>query len=215
MYKTVLFDMDGTLLDTLGDLTAAVNYTMRQFDEPEHTIDEIRSFVGNGIIKLLERSIPADRKEDDFDSQLMTYREYYAAHDRDTTKPYEGMVELLKELKKAGIKTGIVSNKHHSAVVDLSEYYFDGLVDAAVGNSPGVGTKPDPGVVYATMEKLGAKKETTLYVGDSDVDAMTAANAGVDCVLVSWGFRPKELLLGQQSKAVVDTAGELRDIIFA
>ena len=196
------------MLDTLGDLTAAVNYTMRQFGEPEHTIDEIRGFVGNGVVKLMERSI--GRPVDNFDEQMKCYQDYYAVHDRDLTRPYDGITELMRWAREQGMKLGIVSNKHHSAVTELAEYFFGELIDAAVGNKPGARTKPDPAVVYDTMERLGAKRETTVYIGDSDVDAATAANAGLDCILVSWGFRPRELLLEQRAVAVVDTVDELK-----
>ncbi len=213
MYKTLIFDMDGTVLDTLGDLTEAINHTMRTFSEPEHTIDEIRSFVGNGPIKLMERSVPRKLDEKEFNEHLRIYKEYYAAHNRDLTKPYDGIVELMQRAKSEGMKIGIVSNKHHSAVVELSEYYFKGLVDVAVGNKPGAKTKPDPEVVFDAMETLGAKPDTTVYIGDSDVDAATAEAAGLDCILVTWGFRSRELLEKQRSVAVVDTVKELLDFV--
>ena len=213
MYQTLLFDMDGTVLDTLGDLTAAINYTMRQYGEPEHTIDEIRSYVGNGVVKLLERSIPNGHEAKNFDEQMKTYQDYYAIHDRDLTKPYDGILELMEWARQQGIRIGIVSNKHHSAVVELSEHFFGDLVDAAAGNKPGGKTKPDPTVVFDVMDELSAEPGTTVYIGDSDVDAATAANAGLDCILVSWGFRPKELLLEQKAKAVVDSVDELKRAI--
>ncbi len=212
-YKTILFDMDGTVLDTLGDLTAAINHTMRSFGEPEHTIDEVRSYVGNGPIKLLQRSIPADREVDDFDEQLACYKEYYALHDRDNTKPYDGIVELMSDMKAAAKNIGIVSNKHDSAVTELADHFFTGVYDVAIGNRPGAKTKPDPTVVYEAMERLGAEKATSVYVGDSDVDAATAEAAGIDCILVTWGFRDRILLEKQRSVAVVDTVRELREII--
>ena len=213
MYKTLLFDMDGTVLDTIGDLTAAINHTMRFFGEPEHTIDEVRSYVGNGPIKLMERSIPGKVDADNFEEHLRIYKEYYALHDRDLTKPYDGIPELMKEARSKGIKIGIVSNKHHSAVVELSDYFFGDLVDVAVGNKPNAKTKPSPDVVFEAIKELGADPLSCVYIGDSDVDAATAEAAGLDCILVSWGFRPKELLKKQKAIAVVDDVRELRDFL--
>lgn len=211
MYKTLLFDMDGTVLDTLGDLTAAVNYTLRHFNEPEHTEDEIRSFVGNGVRKLIARSVPDGFDNPSFEEQLSFYQAYYKEHDRELTKPYDGIVELMKEAKEKGIKIGIVSNKQHPAVVDLSDHFFGDLVDVAVGNKPygKMKPKPDPDIVFTAMESLSADPSSTVYIGDSDVDAKTAENAGVPCILVSWGFRPKDFLEKQNCIAVVDNTDEL------
>ncbi|MCR5099671.1 MAG: HAD family hydrolase [Lachnospiraceae bacterium] len=213
MYNTLLFDMDGTVLDTLGDLTEAINYTMRQFDEPEHTLDEVRSYVGNGPIKLMERSLPNGLDTENFDEQLAVYKAYYAEHNRDYTKPYDGIVELMKDARSKGMKTGIVSNKHHSAVVELADYFFGDLVDVAVGNKPGAKTKPSPDVVFTAMEELDAKPQDCVYIGDSDVDAATAEAAGLDCILVTWGFRSREFLEKQKAVAVIDTAEELREYV--
>ncbi len=213
MYNTLLFDMDGTVLDTLGDLTEAVNYALRHFGEPEHTIDEIRTYVGNGPIKLMERSLPGAVDKDTFEAHLKVYKDYYAMHDRDLTVPYDGIVELMKDAKADGKKIGIVSNKHDSAVVELSDHFFGDLVDVAVGNKPGAKTKPDPAVVYSALKELDATPESCVYIGDSDVDAATAEAAGLDCILVSWGFRPRSLLEKQKAVAVADTVEELREIL--
>ena len=209
MYKTLLFDMDGTVLDTLGDLTAAINYTMEKFGQPKHTLEEVKSYVGDGIVKLLERSIPNGRGAFNFDEQLETYKEYYAAHNRDLTRPYDGILELMKTAKDEGLNVGIVSNKHQSAVTELTKYYFGDLVDVAVGNRPDSKPKPDPAVVFEALNELGADPDTALYIGDSDVDARTAEAAGLDCVLVAWGFRDRTVLEKQKSVAVVDNVDEL------
>lgn len=212
-YETILFDMDGTILDTLEDLKDAVNYVMRQNGEPEHSLDEIRSFVGNGMKKLMIRSIPGGEENPTFEKQFKEYQEYYPPHSKIKTKPYDGILDFMKECKLRGVKLAVVSNKQQPAVTELSAYYFEDLFDASVGDGEGRKVKPAPDAPYEAMKRIGADPKTTLYVGDSDVDAATAENAGLDCVLVTWGFRERELLEQQKHIAIIDSVDELYQFI--
>lgn len=208
-YRTVLFDLDGTLLDTLEDLADAVNYVMRAYNEPEHSIDEVRRFVGNGVVRLMERAIPDGMACPTFHEQLELNKEYYLTHCRIKTKPYDGIMKVLQECKNRGIMTGVVSNKDHAAVREVVWYYFKDLIMESVGNGEVRRVKPYPDSPYEAMQRLMADKASTLYVGDSEVDAETAKNAGLDCVLVAWGFRPKEELQQHEAIAVIDKPEEL------
>jgi phosphoglycolate phosphatase len=194
-FDTVIFDMDGTLLNTLDDLWAAVNYALRQEGMPERTLEEVRTFVGNGVEKLMRRAVSTDCGEDRFQSAFAHFKAYYAEHNNDHTGAYPGVVELLRELKKEGYALAIVSNKLDSAVKELSQVYFEGIVTVAIGDQPGMAKKPAPDMVNAALEKLGKTKEHAVYVGDSDVDLSTAKNAGLPCISVLWGFRDKEFLV--------------------
>lgn len=194
MYKTIIFDLDGTLLDTLDDLTIATNAALQKFGFPLRTKEEVRAFVGNGIKKLIERALGAPMEG--LDEVLEEFKRYYTAHCADATKPYEGILPLLKELKRRGVQTAVLSNKADFAVKKLAQEYFDGLLLAAVGENEGAGIrkKPAPDSLFAVMKQLNASAETTLYVGDSEVDIETAKNAGVACLCVTWGFRDREFL---------------------
>lgn len=213
MYKLAIFDLDGTLLDTLGDLCASVNFALRNFSFPERTIDEVRSFIGNGVVKLMERSAPADTDPQTQQKCLNVFRKHYLQHMSDTTAPYEGVTELLGELRKEGIKIAVVSNKLHPAVEDLCESYFPGLIDKAVGVSVEEERKPSPINVIRTVEHFGADTESCIYIGDSEVDVQTAHNAGVKCIGVTWGFRTKEELVTAGCDMIADTCDEIKDII--
>lgn len=194
MYNTVIFDLDGTLLNTLDDLHAAVNHALRKSGYPERTIDEVRRFIGNGVVKLMERSTPDGTDPKTNARCLDIFREYYLQHMNDSTAPYDGIVEMLKALKEKGIKTAVVSNKLHSAVVALCEDCFAGLIDAAIGVSDEQERKPSPINVFKAMEQLKSEKTYTIYIGDSEVDVQTAKNAGLLCIGVTWGFRDEEEL---------------------
>lgn len=213
MYKLAIFDLDGTLLDTLGDLCASVNFALRNFSFPERTIDEVRSFIGNGVVKLMERSAPADTDPQTQQKCLNVFRKHYLQHMSDTTAPYEGVTELLGELRKEGIKIAVVSNKLHPAVEDLCESYFPGLIDKAVGVSVEEERKPSPINVIRTVEHFGADTESCIYIGDSEVDVQTAHNAGVKCIGVTWGFRTKEELVTAGCDMIAYTCDEIKDII--
>ena len=208
MYKTAIFDLDGTLLDTLDDLTNAVNYALTKHGLPERTAKEIRSFLGNGMVRLIELSSNGAANTQEI---LAEFKSYYAVHSADETKPYEGIMEVLDALKKRGVKTAILSNKGDFAVQTLTKEYFGDLIDEAQGENEaqGVKRKPSPDGVYAIMERLGAKAEETVFIGDSEVDIRTAENAGVDCLAVTWGFRDKQELIENGGKTLVATPKEL------
>ena len=209
MYKTVVFDLDGTLLDTLADLAAAVNYALVKNGLPTRTIDEVRGFVGNGAAVLMQLAAGEERS---FEKQLLQdFRDYYGAHCADKTQPYAGMIELLNELKRRGVKTAVVSNKADFAVKSLARTYFSGLLCEAVGENEdaGIRKKPAPDSLFAVMEALQADKQTTVYVGDSEVDVQTAKNAGLDCICVTWGFRDKDFLRETGAEIFVDEPSEI------
>lgn len=193
-FETVIFDLDGTLLDTLEDLTDAVNYALGACSMPLRTIEEIRCFVGNGVRNLMLRAVPDGEANPRFEEAFSLFREYYGEHCNDKTGPYSGVMELMAELKKKGYVMGIVSNKIDSAVKDLNSKYFSDYIQVAIGESEGVQRKPAPDTVLAALQELGRKKETAIYIGDSEVDLATARNVGIPCISVLWGFRDKELL---------------------
>ena len=213
MYNTVIFDLDGTLLDTLGDLHASVNYALREFSFPERTVDEIRRFIGNGVVKLMERSVPEGTDEETGKKCLDTFREYYLSHMCDRTAPYEGVIDLLKQLKAAGIRTAVVSNKLHSAVEGLCEDYFNGLIDCAIGVSDEAERKPAPVNVFRAMELLKSGKSYTIYIGDSEVDVQTSKNAGLDCIGVTWGFRDESELRKAGARYIAHSTDEVKAVI--
>lgn len=202
--------MDGTILDTLDDLTDTLNMSLAEVGMPVRTKDEVRSFVGNGVGKLLERAVPQGTTEEEMAALAGAFRKNYAVHCADKTKPYDGVPELIAALRAAGLKTAVVSNKVDFAVQTLAEGYFKGLFDMAVGEREGVRRKPAPDSVNEVMRTLGIPQEKTVYIGDSDVDADTARNACVDFVGVEWGFRPREVLLEHGATVTVKTADELR-----
>ena len=215
MYKAVIFDLDGTLLDTLADLHAAVNYALRELSFPERSLDEVRRFIGNGVVKLMERATP-----DGIDSETQTrcldvFRAYYLEHMRDMTAPFEGVSQLMSELRAKGIKIAVVSNKLHQAVKELCEDYFPSLIDEAIGVSFEEERKPSPVNVLKALDILGADKDTAIYIGDSEVDVQTAHNAQLKCIGVTWGFRSEEELLEAGCDFIADTCSQVREIIYA
>ena len=213
---TVVFDLDGTLLDTLEDLKNSVNYAMRHFDYPERTLDEVRRFVGNGIVLLIQRAIPGGKDDPNFEEAFALFKEHYGKHCNDTTKPYEGIMELLHILKEHNIKIAIVSNKADFAVKELNEIYFKGMISVAIGEkeSEGIRKKPAPDTVREALKELGSTAESSVYVGDSDVDIETARNSGMDEILCDWGFRGEEfLLLAIVSTSVMSLRLEYRNPI--
>lgn len=206
---TVIFDLDGTLLNTLEDLRDSVNVMMRRHGYPEHSLEQIRNFVGNGVGNLIARSIPHGRDNGSFDRILEEFRDYYTKHCRIKTKPYEGVPEMIKTLSERGYKIAIVSNKNDAAVKELNEIYFSRYTDAAVGDRAGVKRKPAPDLVFLALDEIGSERERAVYIGDSDVDYDTAQNSGLDCILVSWGFRDRELLESFPEAVVVDDCAEI------
>jgi phosphoglycolate phosphatase len=212
-YKSVIFDLDGTLLNTLPDLMNSVNYVLKKNGQPERTYDEIRRFVGNGIRKLMERATPDDISDELFEKEYKEFQDRYQLHCMDETVPYDGITELLRYLNKNNIKTAIVSNKNDAAVQKLYQHYFSDKIDTARGIIEGMKTKPNPDVGMSAMREIGADKETTLYIGDSDVDAATAKNLGLDCILVSWGFKDRDFLEQFDVLKIADTADDIIRII--
>ncbi len=194
-YKAVVFDLDGTLLNTLGDLTDIVNHTMRENGFPEHTEDEVRTYVGNGVGKLLELSLPDGKNTPDFEKILRNMRAYYDVHPGTFTHPYEGVCEVIERFQSDGIKVAVVSNKIHSASVALCKKYFP-TVDTVCGEreADGIRRKPAPDSVFAAARDMGIDVSACIYVGDSEVDIATAHNAGIKCVSVLWGYRDRKYL---------------------
>ena len=212
MYDTIIFDLDGTLLDTLDDLWLAVNAALEKFTLPLRSKEEVRAFIGDGIVKLMQRASGVWEGER-FDGILAEFKRYYGEHCEDNTKPYDGVVELLKALQAKGIKTAVVSNKADFAVKKLAEGYFHGLLLEAVGENEaeGIRKKPAPDSLLAVMESLGVGTSSTVYVGDSEVDIQTAQNAGVKCISVTWGFKDRDFLIENGATQLVDSVEELEE----
>lgn len=213
MKKLIIFDLDGTILDTLEDLTDSTNFALSKNNMPEHTISEVRSFVGNGIRKLIERAVPQNTSVEVIDKVFADFKEYYNIHCMDKTKPYTGITDLMDKLKKAGYKLAIISNKADDAVQILREQFYKEYIDYAAGEIEGVERKPSPEAVNICLADMQILKEEAVYVGDSDVDVATAYNSGVDFIAVLWGFRDKTLLLENGAKKFAEDTNELFDII--
>lgn len=212
-YDAVVFDLDGTLTDTLEDLKSSVNFALRSFGFPERTLDEVRRFVGNGVKKLIYRSVPSGTSEELAKECLKIFKEHYKSNSLVKTKPYDGIIPMFEALKEQGIKTAVVTNKMHEAAVDIVRIFFDGLVEITVGQIDGVAQKPQPDGIYSALEKLGVSKEKAVYVGDSEVDCITAKNAGIPCIGVAWGFRDKAVLIENGANFIVDTPQQIFEII--
>lgn len=215
-YQTYIFDLDGTLLDTLGDLAASTNYALRKHGMPEHSIDDIRFFVGNGVRLLMERAVPNGAANPEFEATFATFKEHYTLHSLDTTRPYDGVLEMLTGLKDRGCHIAVVSNKMMSATEELCKHFFQDTVEVAIGEheSAGIRKKPAPDTVFTALNKLGVGKEGAVYVGDSDVDIQTAVNAGIPCISVLWGFRNREFLLRHGAASLISSPLELLDKSF-
>ena len=215
MIKLVIFDLDGTLLNSLEDLAASTNYALRRHGYPEHELSAYRYFVGNGIDKLLERALPESvRTHENMLKIKEDFVVYYAVHKADFTAPYAGIPELLGELKKQGMLLAVASNKYHEAtVVLIPEYFGEGLFDFVFGQREGVPIKPDPTIVFDIIKAAGVKKEEVLYVGDSGVDMQTAVNSGVTSIGVTWGFRDQRELLDNGACHIVNHPSEILEVI--
>lgn len=221
MYRLAVFDLDGTILNTLDDLAGSVNYCMKKFNMPERTIDEVRRFVGNGIRKLIERAVPSGTPESLIKEVHEVFNQHYKLHCKDKTKPYDGIEELITSLNNKGIKSAVVSNKADFAVKILCEDFFSGLFIDAVGEkeSEGVRKKPAPDSVNKVIENFKKNfnseitKKDIVYIGDSDVDIQTAKNAEVDCISVDWGFRDDDFLIKNGASKIVSTPKELEKAI--
>ena len=216
-YNTYIFDLDGTLLDTLQDLANSVNYALRQYGLPEHSLDDVRRFVGNGVRLLMERAVPDGAQHPQFEAVFATFRQHYMEHSLDTTRPYDGIVETIHELKLRGCRLAVVSNKMMAATQELVAHFFP-EIEVAIGEheAAGIRKKPAPDTVYEALRQLGLVvggfPADTVYVGDSDVDIATARNSGLPCISVLWGFRDKPFLLEHGATTFVSTPQELLTI---
>ena len=207
--KAAIFDMDGTILDTLSDISDSVNAALEWAGFPARTEAEVRAFVGNGAAKLIERAVPAGTDGETARRVLDFYRPYYEAHAAVRTRPYPGVPEALSALRAAGVKLAVVSNKPDGAAQKLAARYFPDFFDAVAGAKDGVAVKPAPDLLLGVMEALGAPPEETAYIGDSDVDILTAKNAGTACLSVAWGFREEAFLRACGASRILREPGEL------
>lgn len=223
IYDTYIFDLDGTLLNTLGDLTESCNYALRTYGMKERSIEEVRHFVGNGVRKLMERAVPDGLNNPHFEQAMETFRNYYMEHGLDTTEPYPGIEEMLDRLQQEGCRMAVVSNKFYDATLEMVDYFFGDYIEVAVGecetampeNIPEgfpqhpLRKKPAPDTVNEALRQLNATKQHAVYVGDSDVDIQTAQNSGLPCISVLWGFRNRDFLLAHGAKTLISRPEEL------
>jgi phosphoglycolate phosphatase len=210
-YDTYIFDLDGTLLDTLDDLTAAVNYALHTYGLPEHSRDDIRRFVGNGVRMLMTRAIPDGEQNPQFEEVFSTFRMFYLHHSLDRTRPYDGIPEALSALRQRGCRLAVVSNKFWAATEELCHHFFADTIEVAVGEheAEGIRKKPAPDTVNEALSLLGVDRGNAVYVGDSEVDLQTARNAGLPCISVLWGFRDKDFLLANGATTFISSPREL------
>ncbi len=212
-YKTAVFDMDGTILNTLDDLCDGVNFTMRHYGFPERTLDEIRSFLGGGGRNLMRLSLPAGSPDALIDEAFTFYQPYYLAHCNVKTAPYPGIPELLADMKASGIRLAVVSSKPDAPAQKLNKQFFGDLFDICIGDRPGLARKPDPEALFIALSELGVSTEGAVFVGDSEYDILVARNAGIPGVAVSWGFRTREQLAAIEPDFLADTMDELRAVL--
>ena len=213
MITTVIFDMDGTVLNTLDDLAASVNYVLGKFGMPAHCTEDYRLYFGSGIRYALQCAVPEGTKEKTIDQMLPVFKEHYNAHCLDRTGPYEGIPELMRCLCEQGYKLAIVSNKIDSAVKELNARFFHDYVDVAIGEREGIRRKPAPDMVIQALAELKSTKDEAVYVGDSEVDLQTAANAGLPCITVLWGFREKDFLTEHGATVFANTPQDIFDLL--
>lgn len=208
-YDTYIFDLDGTLLDSLTDLAISCNYALRINNMPERTIDEVRCFVGNGVKKLMERAIPNGLQNPAFEKTYADFRQHYLVHNLDNTKPYPGIIPLLKRLHSEGKNIAVVSNKFYAATQDLVKHFFGEYITVAIGERENIRKKPAPDTVFEALRQLNASPAGAVYIGDSDVDVMTARNCNIPCISVLWGFRTKEFLIKNGATTFVTAPDEI------
>lgn len=201
-YKGIIFDLDGTLLNTLEDLADAVNHTMRQYNFEEKTIEEVRKFVGNGVKRLLELCVPMGVEHPSFDAILETFVTYYGNNSDHKTRPYDHILDLLESLANNNYHLAIVSNKIDNAVKDLNKQYFSKWIDIAIGETKEIKRKPAPDMVHTCLMKMKLTPSDVVYIGDSEVDILTAKNSGIDCISVDWGFRDSNWLVNHGAKCI-------------
>lgn len=212
-YDAIIWDMDGTLLYTLDDLRTSVNYVLRKYQLPERTLDQIRQSVGNGVVKLVELSVPGGAEHPQFAQMMADFTAHYEKHCTDHTRPYDGILPVLRRFHNQGIKMAVVSNKPEYGVAALSKVYFEDLLDVCMGVSESVRRKPAPDMVWLAIEKLGVSKDRCVYIGDSDVDFATAKNSGLDCISVLWGFKDEAFLRECGADTFAKTPEELTELV--
>lgn len=212
-FDAIVFDLDGTLIDTLEDLKDSVNFALNKFGFPERNLDEIRSFVGNGVKRLVYLSVPDGTDEETSAKCLEIFKEHYKGNSRNKTAPYEGIPEMLEKVQAAGFKTAVVTNKIQDAAIEIIRCFFGGKIDVIIGQVDGVAQKPEPDGVWLALEKLGADRSKAVYIGDSEVDCMTAHNAGLPCIGVTWGFRSREVLEENKAEFIVDSPEKILDCV--
>ena len=208
-YKAAVFDLDGTLLNTIDDLAWATNYALKQFNMHTYTVDEVRQMVGNGVAKLIRDAVPEDTDDATYQQVLACFKEHYADHSLDNTVPYPGILDAIDILKEAGVKCAVVSNKPNFAIADLMKNFFPGRFDFALGQRDDLKRKPDAEPVHYALAQIGVNPKDAVYIGDSEVDVATAQNSNMPCISVTWGFRDKDTLLAAGATTLVDTADEM------
>ncbi|WP_311409209.1 HAD family hydrolase [Lancefieldella parvula] len=208
-YKAAVFDLDGTLLNTIDDLAWATNYALKQFNMPTYTVDEVRQMVGNGVAKLIRDAVPEDTDDATYQQVLACFKEHYADHSLDNTVPYPGILDAIDILKAAGVKCAVVSNKPNFAITDLMKNFFPGRFDFALGQRDDLKRKPNAEPVHYALAQIGVNPKDAVYIGDSEVDVKTAQNSNMPCISVTWGFRDKDTLLAAGATTLVDTADEM------
>lgn len=213
MITTIVWDMDGTVLNTLIDLRDSVNYVLKKYNMPEHTIEEYRHYFGSGIRYALECAVIEGTPSETIDEMLPIFKEHYDVHCLDNTCPYDGILDAMKKLKEKGYKMAIVSNKIDSAVKELNEKFFKEYVDVAIGETPGTKRKPAPDMVEQALKELGSSKKESIYIGDSEVDLQTARNSNLPCISVLWGFRDRDYLIEQGATTFAETPEELIQLL--
>lgn len=213
MIELIIFDLDGTLLDTLDDLAVSANYALRQHGYPEHELNAYRYFVGNGITKLIERALPEEARREDIILRLRKeFVTYYQRHKTDLSRPYPGITELLSQLRRQKIRLAVASNKYQQGTTELIDHFFErNLFSVVLGQRENIPVKPDPAIVFEILKQTGIKKSATLYVGDSGVDMQTARHSGLTSIGVTWGFRPRQELEENGACYLVDTPEEIKE----
>jgi phosphoglycolate phosphatase len=210
MIKGIIFDMDGTILNTIDDIQASVNYAMRSFNLPEKTLQEVKDGVGRGAINLIEDVVPKGTSKADILKIYETYQSYYDKHTNDLTGPYPGILDLLKSLKEQGYKLAVVSNKYRYLVETLNHDIFKDYFDISMGEMDGIPIKPAPDMIHIALKEMNLSQNEVIFIGDSDVDMMTATNANINSIGVTWGYRSKEILIKHKANYIID---EPKDII--
>ncbi len=208
-FDTYIFDLDGTLLNTLNDLAASTNAALRMHNMPERTLEEVRLFVGNGVKKLMERAVPGGLDNPDFEATYADFRQHYMLHNLDTTQPYPGVMDMLRSLKSRNKRIAVVSNKFYAATQELCRHFFGDLVEVAIGEREDIRKKPAPDTVIEALRQLNVDRKRAVYIGDSDVDIMTALNGDMPCISVLWGFRDKDFLIEHNATILIESPEQL------